>query len=325
MKWLRGWQGSALLAALVVAAPGMARSQDAGGQPAVAGGVEIEALVKGIEGAVDVMRPDDKDWVPAEVGMKLAPASQISTGPDSTALLAVGDNVEVTVGPLTQGEVARFAVAGDTQQTKMKLDIGSMKVEVKKGTLKTDLKVATPNSTASVSGSAADIEYFPDTGTGVSCTDDACTLYRNLDTGDRGGDGGGGGTGEGEEEGEEEETLGEGVEIMVGEQAGVTEDTANSDELIFDVDIIQEEVVIDTLPIGTTDEEAEASMDSGTTDVSGADVNSDDSSQGSMAEDVASESTDIIEETLPPEEGGSGGSGDDHTSDELPAPPSPPQ
>ncbi|MBI3099264.1 MAG: hypothetical protein HYY93_13640 [Planctomycetes bacterium] len=139
---------------------------------------QFPATITSVDGAVDIMRPGDSNWVPAQPGMELDQATQISTGPDATVLLSLQNGTEVEVGSLTQGEVAGFAVASIGPEQKRQTDIGSMKVEVRKGALKTDLKVRTPNSTASVSGSSAEVDYYPDSGVPAAADEPATVTDR---------------------------------------------------------------------------------------------------------------------------------------------------
>lgn len=109
------------------------------------------------EAIVDVWRPEDTDWVEAQSCMNLADGTKISTGYDSAVVL---DFVPVppceekttTIASLTQLNVTANIFNQTVWQTKLKLDVGTINVDVKKGELKTDLKVATPNTTASSSG-----------------------------------------------------------------------------------------------------------------------------------------------------------------------------
>jgi len=115
--------------------------------------------IKEVNGVVDIKRPTDADWIIPEVGMSLDEGTKISTGYDSNIVLDLiprppCEDKTVNIKSLSQVNVTRDPdiFANETIETKLKLDTGTINVDVKKGELKTDLKVATPNTTASISG-----------------------------------------------------------------------------------------------------------------------------------------------------------------------------
>jgi len=114
---------------------------------------DIEASLVAFKGTVDVKRPEDKDWVPAERNMKLKKGSEICTAVASTAKLLFTGNVQVDVKALTQARIEDLAKAGGKVNADVNLKFGSIEVEIQKGDLKADMKVTAPNSTTSVSGS----------------------------------------------------------------------------------------------------------------------------------------------------------------------------
>lgn len=113
----------------------------------------LEVTINTIEGDVEVKKVDEKEWVTAEVGMKLKEGSKISTGFKSKAVLLFADNSTVVVKPLTQLNINRFNQQSNEVQTKLGLRIGAVRVKVnEKQSVKTDMKIYTPNATASVRG-----------------------------------------------------------------------------------------------------------------------------------------------------------------------------
>jgi len=131
---------------------------------------DVEATLVAFKGTVDVKRPEDKDWVAAERNMKLKKGSEICTAVASTAsLLFAGGNVKVDVKPLTQAKIEELAKAGQKLNADVKLKFGAVEVDLRKGDLRTDMKVTAPNSTTSVSGSHG-IVRAPATGGGGSIT-----------------------------------------------------------------------------------------------------------------------------------------------------------
>jgi len=114
---------------------------------------ELEATLVALKGTVDVKRPEDKDWIAAVRNMKLKKGSEICTSVASTATLLLTGNLKVDVKPLTQAKVEDLAKAGDAVNADLKLKFGAVEVDIQKGDLRSDMKVAAPNSTTSVSGS----------------------------------------------------------------------------------------------------------------------------------------------------------------------------
>jgi hypothetical protein len=114
---------------------------------------ELEATLVAFKGTVDVKRPEDKDWIAAQRNMKLKRGSEICTSVASTATLLLTGNLKVDVKPLTQAKVEELAKAGDAVNADVKLKFGAVEVDIQKGDLRSDMKVSSPNSTTSVSGS----------------------------------------------------------------------------------------------------------------------------------------------------------------------------
>jgi hypothetical protein len=114
---------------------------------------DLEATLVSFKGTVDVKRPEDKDWVPAERNMKLKRGSEICTSVASTASFLLTGNLKIDVRPLTQAKVEDLAKLGDSVNADLKLKFGTIEVDIQKGDLRSDMKVSAPNSTTSVSGS----------------------------------------------------------------------------------------------------------------------------------------------------------------------------
>jgi hypothetical protein len=127
---------------------------------------EVEAVVADLKGSVDVKRKDDQDWVPAEKGMKLAKGAELCTGVSSRCSLEFLGHVKVEVKPLTQATIEELARLDDAGRAAIQLKFGTLQVDVRKGDLRSDLRVTAPNSTTSVSGSKG-IVHIPATGGGA--------------------------------------------------------------------------------------------------------------------------------------------------------------
>jgi hypothetical protein len=119
----------------------------------VSGGEVLEVTVDAIEGEAEVKLPGEKEWIPAEKGMKLKEGTRVSTGFKSKMVLLFADNSTVVVKALTQMNISRFEQKGNTVETNLKIRVGSIRVKVADDQpVKTDMKISTPNATASVRG-----------------------------------------------------------------------------------------------------------------------------------------------------------------------------
>lgn len=118
-----------------------------------ASGDVLEVTIDSIEGEVEVRNFKAEKWIPAVKGMKLAEGARISTGFKSKAVLLFADNSTAVVKSLTQMTISRFIKDGNAVKTDLKLRIGSIRVKVNENQpVKTDMKISTPNATASVRG-----------------------------------------------------------------------------------------------------------------------------------------------------------------------------
>lgn len=121
---------------------------------------ELEAVVVSFKGTVDVKRPEDKDWVAVERNMKLKKGSSVCTSIASSAELLFTGNVKVTVKALTEAKIDDLAKGGGQMNADVNLKFGTIEVDIQKGDLRTDMKVRSPNSTTSVSGSNGIVRAF---------------------------------------------------------------------------------------------------------------------------------------------------------------------
>jgi hypothetical protein len=109
------------------------------------------AMLQDIKGKVEI-KPLGKDWMTAKNGMKVDLLSTISTGFESSAVLAIADN-KIAVAPLTRLTLDKIVAQAGKLNTSLHLRVGTVTAEVKssKG-VSQDFKVTSPYSTASVRG-----------------------------------------------------------------------------------------------------------------------------------------------------------------------------
>lgn len=127
-----------------------------------------EATIKAMTGDVEMQALPAKDFVAAAVGAKLKTGDFISTGYDSTAVLAFEDNSEVQVSAMTQLRIDEFLNKDNRTKTQLFLRVGSVQAKVKHtASIRSDFSVVTPTCTASVRGSEERVTYLPGFGTTV--------------------------------------------------------------------------------------------------------------------------------------------------------------
>lgn len=151
-----------VIAALAILFPLSAFAQQGDKKPAAEAKGAVEATVVEIKGVVDVKRPADKDWTPAAKDMKLPEGSEVCTGFDSSAILLFQGETKVDVLSLSNIKVDKHAMAGKNVNTSLNVQFGQIELDVKKGDIKADIKVSTPNSTTSISGTRLAIRAFSD-------------------------------------------------------------------------------------------------------------------------------------------------------------------
>jgi hypothetical protein len=113
---------------------------------------QTQAVVKEVNGKVEIKGPGATAWMPARAGQQLAKGSFISTGFNSTAVLALGASV-LSVKPLTRMQLEELIAKEGTVSTSLFLKVGKVNAEVKTTEgLKQDFTVKSPVSTAAVRG-----------------------------------------------------------------------------------------------------------------------------------------------------------------------------
>ena len=110
-----------------------------------------DAVISEFRGKVQV-RAAGGEWRDAEDGMHVSLEDTISTGFNSTAVLALGSN-NVIVSPLTRMTLDAFLEREGTVDTKLFLQVGAVRAKVDdSGTKKQIFSISSPYSTASVRG-----------------------------------------------------------------------------------------------------------------------------------------------------------------------------
>jgi|GEM_PF-6964407 len=125
----------------------------------------IKAVVKAVEGDAAetvVIMPDSDEWLEAEVGAAYPEGTEFSTGDGVTIVLSLEGSVDGTdladamlsIRENSELTLDRLLVENSSVVTRLKVKTGEIRVKVTedKPEYATDMKVATPNATASVTG-----------------------------------------------------------------------------------------------------------------------------------------------------------------------------
>jgi hypothetical protein len=116
------------------------------------------AVIREINGTVEVKNPGAPEWETAKAGQLLYPASLISTGFKSTALLGIG-NSDITVRSLTRLSLEEILAAQNGERITLNLRAGRIRADVRPpagGTI--NFTVQSPMATAAVRGTIFDFD-----------------------------------------------------------------------------------------------------------------------------------------------------------------------
>ena len=116
------------------------------------------ASISKMAGTIELKKSGSSEWIPASAGDTLEKDTIISTGFKSTAILTIGSSV-LTVRALTRLSLEEIINQNNRETTNINLNTGRVRVEVTppSGT-RTNLKVQTPSSVASVRGTSFEMD-----------------------------------------------------------------------------------------------------------------------------------------------------------------------
>jgi hypothetical protein len=119
---------------------------------------EGAAVIREINGTVEVKAPGATDWSAARPGQELGRNTVVSTGFKSSALIVVG-NSTLTVQPLTRLSLEELIRAGNTEKVNVSLRAGRIRADVKPPAGgSSEFTVRSPTATASVRGTAFEFD-----------------------------------------------------------------------------------------------------------------------------------------------------------------------
>lgn len=120
--------------------------------------------MKEVKGIVEIQASAKDKWIPAVVGMRFGEGAKVCTGFESAILLEFGDFSVVLLRDLTQVTIDRLFKDANAVEAKMNLEVGRTRIFIKKQEIRSDFRVSTPRLTATVKGTALEIETSPDYG-----------------------------------------------------------------------------------------------------------------------------------------------------------------
>jgi hypothetical protein len=116
------------------------------------------AVIREINGTVEIKAPGAADWSPARRGQELGRNTVVSTGFKSSALIVVG-NSTLTVQPLTRLSLEELVRAGNAEKVDVRLRTGRIRADVKPPVGgSSEFTVRSPTATASVRGTAFEFD-----------------------------------------------------------------------------------------------------------------------------------------------------------------------
>jgi hypothetical protein len=121
-------------------------------------GAQDRAVIREVNGTVEVKAPGAAAWERAAAGRELAAATLVSTGFGSTALIMIGDSL-VMVRPLTRLSLEEIAADRGGGRVTLNLRAGRVRADVKPpegGQVR--FSVRSPIATASVRGTAFEFD-----------------------------------------------------------------------------------------------------------------------------------------------------------------------
>lgn len=123
----------------------------------------LTATVAELDGTADIQLADGS-WVAIEKGSFIPTDAIVHTGFGSTMKLHFSDNLEIIMRSLEDVSMKIFKENASVYRRELKLETGELRFKVLEGDWKTDMRVSTPNSTASPEGTDFGVSYDKKTG-----------------------------------------------------------------------------------------------------------------------------------------------------------------
>ncbi len=115
---------------------------------------ELGAVAQEVSGEVEVSI-EGQEWIPLEEGDAVPIDTRISTSFGADAVIAVGENAELTVEPLTRIEIEDLVAEEGVDRSEMNLEVGRIQGDVEDvEDRETEFEVRSEVATASVRGTS---------------------------------------------------------------------------------------------------------------------------------------------------------------------------
>jgi hypothetical protein len=116
------------------------------------------AVIREVNGTVEIKAGGSSEWIPARQGQRIARADVVSTGFKSTAVIAVGNSL-LSVQPLTRLTVEEIQEAAGNERVNLNLQTGRIRADVKPPVGgKIEFTGKSPMATASVRGTSFEFD-----------------------------------------------------------------------------------------------------------------------------------------------------------------------
>lgn len=126
----------------------------------------LQFVVRNLDGSAD-MQLADGTWVEVQEGSIIPYGAAILTGYAATAELESSNHLVIVLRSLSEINVEQFVKDASVYRTELKLETGELRFKVLEPDLKTDMRVQTPNTTASPAGTDFGVSYNKETDTSV--------------------------------------------------------------------------------------------------------------------------------------------------------------
>lgn len=142
---------------------------------------KLQGKVVGLDGPIDIQLGDGT-WIVGDEGTVIPNDATIYTGYGAEATVQFSNHLIIHLRSLGELSIPKFESNSAQYRTELKLETGELRFKVQEGTLKTDMRVSTPNFRASVTGTDAGVYYNKETGISLFEIYDGTITVTNLET-----------------------------------------------------------------------------------------------------------------------------------------------
>ncbi|MBI2018799.1 FecR domain-containing protein [Candidatus Daviesbacteria bacterium] len=144
----------------------------------------LTGVIDEIDGNIDVHLADGT-WLPLKNGDFIPAGATIFAGYDSRAFIKFSNGIIFNLKSLEEVSLELFQKDPTKYRRELKLESGALRFKVEEVPIKTDMKVSTPNTTASIYGTDFGVAYHKDTGVSIWEIYDGSIEVQSNDTGEK--------------------------------------------------------------------------------------------------------------------------------------------